>query len=263
MRRSRFRPAVIAAALVAAAWLVAIAFGDSAFDQNDAANERYARGDFTGALSTYRELLRRRPELAEVAVNAGNAVHELSDYARALGLYEGALGARDAHVRALAFYDRGNTLYRLDRLEEARASYVDALRLEPDMRDAKFNIEVIDQQLEQVRQQRRQGGKAPPPGQQPPGGQQQPGLRPPQGGGRAPGQQQPGQQQPGQQPAPPDAQGEPGRPPALNEALGDFRRDISVEEALRVLDALRGEQRGVRTLIEGDPRRGQAGDARY
>jgi hypothetical protein len=47
--------------------------------------------------------------------------------------------------------------------------------------------------------------------------------------------------------------------PALRPALDDFRRGLTIDEALRVLDALRGEQRGVGQLLEG-PRRGVGGE---
>ena len=50
----------------------------------------------------------------------------------------------------------------------------------------------------------------------------------------------------------------------MNQALTNFRKDLSVDEALRLLDALRGEQRGVEGLIEGQgTRRGNNVDVPY
>jgi len=37
----------------------------------------------------------------------------------------------------------------------------------------------------------------------------------------------------------------------VQSALTDFRRDLTVDEAVRLLDALRGEQRGLPGLLEG------------
>src|SRR5207245_6848170 len=74
--------------------------------------------------------------------------------------------------RAIAFYDRGNALFRQGRLLDARASYMEALRLDPTDRDAKFNIEIIGRLLRTVDQTlpRPQGSPAasapPRPGQQ-------------------------------------------------------------------------------------------------
>ena len=47
--------------------------------------------------------------------------------------------------------------------------------------------------------------------------------------------------------------------PALRPALDEFRRGLTIDEALRVLDALAGEQRGVGLLLEG-PRRAANGE---
>jgi hypothetical protein len=47
-------------------------------------------------------------------------------------------------------------------------------------------------------------------------------------------------------------------------ALTDFRRDLTVQEALRLLGALRGEQRGLPALLEGTGvRRGGNVDVPY
>ena len=45
----------------------------------------------------------------------------------------------------------------------------------------------------------------------------------------------------------------------LRPALDDFRRGLTIDDALRVLDALQGEQRGVGQLLEG-PRKGSGGE---
>jgi hypothetical protein len=47
-------------------------------------------------------------------------------------------------------------------------------------------------------------------------------------------------------------------------ALNDFRKDLTVDEALRLLDALRNEQRGIEGLIDGTGvRRGGNVDVPY
>ncbi|HKW77529.1 MAG TPA: tetratricopeptide repeat protein, partial [Candidatus Limnocylindria bacterium] len=111
---------------------------------NDTANGLYSSGDYEGALARYRGVLRDRPDLAEVSINAGNALYRLGQFDRALSNYESALSSPDRRLRAIAFYDRGNALFRLGRFEEARAAYAEALKIDPNDRDAKFNIELID-----------------------------------------------------------------------------------------------------------------------
>ncbi len=229
--------------------LVLASCGDAAAT-NETANGRFSAGDFPGALERYKALLREHPDAPELSINAGNALYRSGDFARALPNYEAALATPDKKVRAVALYDKGDALFRLGQLREAREAYADALRLDPNDRDAKFNIEVID------RMQAAQGQGQPQPGQPQPGGQSQ--GQPAPGTSAQPGQQgQPGPQQGGPQQQGQRDQGQPGGQgqESVEQALQEFRQNLTPEEALRLLDALMRQQRGVQTLLEGGPRR--------
>jgi len=240
--------------------LVACA-SDPLVGQVDEANAQFARGDVRGALTKYRDLQLQRPGVPELAVNVGNAQQELGDLPRSLLSYQQALEAAKGKTRAAANYDRGNALFHLGRIVDARAAYVESLKADPGDRDAKFNIELIDRLLAQLQPQQQQQQGQPQPGRSvPPGAGQSP-----QAGGQNPqqGQPQPGGQPQGAQP-PTDNRAGASAPPSVNQALTDFRKDLSVDEALRLLDALRGEQRGVEGLIEGQgTRRGNNVDVPY
>ncbi len=239
--------------------LWASACGDAAIS-NDTANALFAAGDHAGALAAYRDLQIDLPDSPELAVNAANSLHMLAEYPKALPEYGVAIEGKDLKLRAIAQYDRGNTLFRMSRYEDARDAYREVLRIDPTDRDAKFNLEIIARIL---------AGRPGQPGQQSGPGQGQ-GASP--GPAQGPGQSgQPsasGSPQPGQNPGQPqeptsdpanssDPNDEPS--PALRPALDDFRRGLTIDEALRVLDALAGEQRGVGQLLEG-PRRGLNGE---
>lgn len=242
---------LVALGIVAASvWVWATAAVDPAYSGNEAANADFASGDFGAALERYRAVQRERPGLAQIRVNAGNTLYRLADYSRALADHDVAITTTDVTVRAVAFYDRGNTLFRLGRYEDARESYRDSLRLDPANRDAKVNLELTDRLLrpvipiDQPGQQRGEGPNVPAPPQ--PGGQQ---GQPPQSGQQAPpGQQAQGSQQQG---GAPDSSNTGAPVPSLGRAVEDFRNSLTPEEAVRLLDALRAQQRGVETLIEG------------
>ena len=223
--------------------LTACAPSDPMAADVDAANDLFQR-DPAGALARYRDLQVARPASPEIAVDLANTLAKLNDHDRALVAYGRALdNAKGGSTREIAFYDRGNSLFRLGRILDARASYVEALRLDPTDRDAKFNIELIDKILELIRPQARNPqGQTPPPGQQPPpGGSPGPGPSGPSGSGAPGGSPQPGATAPAS----------PSQPASVQSALTDFRRDLTVDEALRLLDALRGEQRGLAGFLEG------------
>jgi Ca-activated chloride channel family protein len=229
--------------------LWAVACGDAALS-NERANGLFAAGDYSGALAAYRDLQIDLPEAPELAVNAGNALHMLREYPRALPEYGKAIDGPDLKLRATAQYDRGNTLFRMSRYEDARDAYREVLRIDPTDRDAKFNLEIVQRIL---------SGRPSQPGQQ-----SGPGQGP--GGSPGPSAQGPGESgspQPGPNPGQPqeptsdpanssDPNDEP--TPALRPALDEFRRGLTIDEALRVLDALAGEQRGVGLLLEGQRR---------
>ena len=264
---STLRALLLVLLAVGLGWLGAALVGDPAFLANEDAGDRFAAGDHRGALARYRALQRDRPELVELGVNSGNASYRLADFARALVDHSAALRVTDPAMKATASYDRGNTLFRLARYEDARAAWVDSLRIDPNAQDAKYNIEFVDALLDDLAAQRASGSQQVPqsqPGQDPgqvPGQRPQPGQA---GQPGPPGPPQPGQVpggDPGQLPRPPDRNEPPqSPPPSVGQAVGQFRRNLTVDEAFRVLEALRGEQRGIQGLIEGAPRRqGPAG----
>ncbi len=284
-RRRALVPGLLRAA---APWLLVIllagACGQIAASDAD---RMYLAGDPRGALQGYRALLRDHPDTAELHVNAGNAQYRLEQYPAALDEYQVAIRDGAPHVRAVAHYQRGNTLFRMGKLDEARSAYVQALRIDPSDRDAKFNIELIDRVLHVVNA----GGdeNAPRPGtsdqpdtgrgtQQSPLGQPQPGQSQAGQGPQASGSDQggagasgpPGPPRPGDQASSggsqgPQTQGPPtkdsnGSGTTVTSALRSFRSNVTAEEALRLLDALQADQRGIEQLIEGVPQRapGQA-----
>ncbi|TME28479.1 MAG: VWA domain-containing protein [Chloroflexi bacterium] len=231
---------------------------DPIADQVDAANATFQR-DPAAAVVRYRDLITQRPNSAELAIDLANTYLKLSDPDRALVEYGRAIDNARSSTKAIAFYDRGNALFRLGRVVEARASYVEALRLDPTDRDAKFNIEVIDRILGLVRNGQ-PGQASSPPGQPSnvpnlngqPGGS--PGPTGPDGPGAAGGT------------PPPGANDRPtsSQQPSVQSALTDFRRDLTVDEALKLLDALKGEQRGIEGLVQGTGvRRGGNVDVPY
>ena len=239
--------------------LLVIACGpsDPLADEVDAANQLFLR-DPTAAVARYRDLEARRPTSPEISIDLGNALAALGEHQPALTEYGRGIENGKGKTRSIAFYDRATSLFRMARIVEARAAYVEALRLDPSDRDAKFNIEVIDKILAQL---------AP----QTPNPTGKPGQRTPQPGASEQPAATPGQTGPvgsGNPTAtlPPGAVGPTGAtsPETVQSALTDFRRDLTVDEALRLLDALRGEQRGLPALLEGTGiRRGGNVDVPY
>lgn len=140
----------------------------------------------------------------------GSALYRAGDYEAAARAF-GALGHADAH------YNRGNALARGGRLDEALAAYRQALAAAPGHEDARHNLEVVTQALEQQappRDQEDEGGAGEPrPPSEPAGGGQGDGA----GDQGTPPRGQDGEGEPGDDEA--AAEGRPGdQGPAADEA---------------------------------------------
>ena len=247
---------------IGSAVLWGMACGDAGPTLEDA-NARFTRGDYQHALADYRDMQVTNPNSPQLSINAGNALYMLNDYSRALPDYAKAIDVAAVDIRAIAQYDRGNALYRLGRLEDARDAYKEALRLAPSDRDAKFNLELVQRMLDarvapRANPQPGQSGSPNASGQ--PGGQGTSGTS---GPASSP--------DPGNQPgAPTDQQSDPtsdrapgDTPPGdLRTALNEFRTGLTLDDAIRVLDALQSQQRGIVQLIEGQ-RRGTGPNPEY
>ncbi|MDE3111684.1 MAG: VWA domain-containing protein [Chloroflexota bacterium] len=253
-RRRTLLPAFVRSA---APWLflVMVVAGACTQVSTTDADKLYLSGDAQAALDRYRALLTDHPGVAQLHVDAGNALHKLGKYQQALDQYAVGIRQGDARTRAIADYQKGNTLYRMGKLDEAREAYKDALRIDPGDRDAKFNIEVIDRVLGATQQSSGQGQQQP--GQQ---GQQDPSGQSQSSGTDTSGQQPSPADQQGSQTgnAAPQTQGAPSTDtqqtgPSVQDALRQFRSQLTPDEALQLLDALQSEQRGIQQLIEGAP----------
>lgn len=228
----------------------------------DTANDHFAAGRYREALALYRDAQSALPDAAELAINAGNALHMSGEHGRALPDYAHAIDVAGPDLRAIAQYDRGNTLFRLGRLEDARDAYREALRLDPGDRDAKFNLELLQRQLDE----REAGQRAQPARSGPPGASGQPGGPGASGASGPASSLQPGENtdRPGGQQGDPTDDRAPGDPSPgdLRALLQEFRQALTFDQALQVLDALRGQQRGIEQLIEG-PRRAGGAEPEY
>jgi Ca-activated chloride channel family protein len=247
-RLGRAHPRSALAVLLVAFAVGACGSSDSLPGDNAAANELYAAGDFQGALAAYEALLAKRPDVPELSYNAGNALHRLGDYQRAVGESQRSLPPEDVELGGKAYYSLGNHYLALGNLEQAFDAYRSSLLLAPHDADAKHNLELTLLLLARAEPEPLGPGDG---GSQGPGTQPHPGETPP---GEAP----PAEGEPSEVPAPTDSPPtEPGGSSAelmreLEEALAGIDEEVSFSEALRILDLLRQQQQRPSGTEAGD-----------
>lgn len=136
-------------------------------------NDEFAREAYEAAWAQYQAAQIEEPELAEPYYNAANALYRQGKYDEALAEMQKALAYADQDVLAAqGFYNQGNTAYNLQDMAAAVEAYKQALLRNPDDLDAKVNLELALQQLEQQQSQQQpndqedQGEEAPPESEQ-------------------------------------------------------------------------------------------------
>ena len=246
VRAARPQPGL--ALLLVALLVGACGSSDTLRGQNRDANRLYEAGDFEGALAAYQELLAERPDVAELSYNAGNTLHRLGNYERAIDETQRGLPPDEVQLGVATYFALGNHLLQLGRFEEAYAAYRAALLLDRTDLDSKHNLEIALLALNGVIEPGGPGDQGQTDGTPEPGeGTPQPGEGTPQAGEGTP--------QPGSSPQPGSGSGTPNPTPGsaesfqrtLEEALKGIDEDLTFEEAIAILDLLRQQQQTPRS----------------
>ncbi|MBW1779451.1 MAG: VWA domain-containing protein [Deltaproteobacteria bacterium] len=132
----------------------------------------YNRGDYGAAAQSYREAAKGAPDNAQLQFNLGGAAYKNKKYDEALNAFQKALNVQEISLQNKAYYNTGNTLYRMgegiskikpqetiQRWEASIKAYEGALKLDPDDADAKYNQEYVKKRLEELKKQQKQNQK--------------------------------------------------------------------------------------------------------
>jgi Ca-activated chloride channel family protein len=124
---------------------------------NKEGNDAFTKQAFQEALVAYERAQIEEPELAEPYYNAANALYRQGAYDAALEQMQKALSfAGQESLAQAGYYNQGNTAYNRQDLETAVASYTQSLLIDPDDQDAKYNLELALQQLQQQQNEEQQ-----------------------------------------------------------------------------------------------------------
>lgn len=153
--------------------VVLLAFGFGDFERG---NRLYREGRYAEAVEAYRAALEDGNDTPALHYNLGTALLNLDRYDEADPHLRAALEGIEPDVRTRAHYNLGNRFLQAARqtpdvearrrlLEGAVEAYKRALRLKPNDRDAKWNLELALQEREEL-PPAPQGGPSQPQGQQ-------------------------------------------------------------------------------------------------
>jgi Ca-activated chloride channel homolog len=131
------------------------------------AKQLFDRGKYEDAWKEYKNLFAHDPKDSRLAFNAGVSAYQAKKFDQAYDHFNEALMASNLQLQEQAYYNLGNTLYRLGESagepkettqlwDRSLKSYEDALKLNPKDADAQFNRQFVQKRLEELKQQQQQ-----------------------------------------------------------------------------------------------------------
>lgn len=141
--------------------------GQASRQQLREGNRQYNKQHYDQAEVTYRHALEQDSTDVRGQHNLGNALYRQNKYDEAATHYEQAFAAPNATAkqRSRALHNRGNSYLKAgiesqdqQKLQQALASYQEALKLDPKNEETRYNLALARHLLQQAQQQQQQQG---------------------------------------------------------------------------------------------------------
>jgi Ca-activated chloride channel family protein len=166
-RNNRSAEASTAVETAGAALLLFMLLATSAGASPSSALREYNEGDYKKSLNDYDKLLENGKDDPRLHFNAGDAAYQTRKLDEAVKEFNAALSSPDLKLQERAYYNLGNTLFRAGQMiqepekkqeswENAIKQYESAGKLDPNDPDAKFNKQVVEKLLEELKKQQQQ-----------------------------------------------------------------------------------------------------------
>ncbi len=139
--------------------------------------EAYRQDKFSDAYREFEKTLQEHPQTHaadKIEFDAGAAAYKMKDFGKALNSFSQALLSPDASLQGKSHYNLGNTLYqrgdgqkkddeKLKDWTNALQHYEQSLKITPDNKEAKENLEYVKRKIEELKQKREQQPPPSPP----------------------------------------------------------------------------------------------------
>jgi tetratricopeptide (TPR) repeat protein len=122
-------------------------------------NKFFQEEKFDEANNKYRDALIDNPENPIINFNIGNTLYKKKKFEDALKDYEKSLSVDNILNQSQSYYNMGNSLYRMGKLPESILAYTQALKLNPNDEDAKYNLDFVRAKLKEQAQNQPQNNQ--------------------------------------------------------------------------------------------------------
>ena len=106
----------------------------------------YNNQKFGDAKNYYESVILNNSSIPEAHFGKGASSYQLGDFDSAEKDFDQSLKSSNNLIKSKAYYNLGNTSYKINKKEEAIAYYRKALELNPNDKDAKYNYELLKYQ---------------------------------------------------------------------------------------------------------------------
>ena len=143
--------------------------------------DAYRQNKFSEAYQEFDKTLKEHPQThaaEKIEFDAGAAAYKMKDFGKALNSFSQALLSPDAGLQSRSHYNLGNTLYQRGDAQKKDAEkmkdwtnalqhYEESLKITPDNKEAKENLEYVKKKIEELKQKREQPPPSPSPSPSP------------------------------------------------------------------------------------------------
>lgn len=195
-------------------------------------NKEFKKEQYLDSEISYRSALEQNKESYKARFNLGDALYKQDKYEEAGSTFEGLTqGDASQKKRADAYYNLGNSFFKNQQLEESIQAYKEALRLNPNDFETKYNL---SQALRLVEQQENQENQ----------NQQN------EGDGEGDEDQQDQQQNPDENEDEQDQNQENSQDDQQQQQQEEREQQISPEDAQRMLDAIQDKEKEIQERLK-------------
>lgn len=113
-------------------------------------NSQYNKGDYADAEASYKKALDIKNNMPEATFNLGDAIYEQKRYEDAQKQFQLSAQTNDnPDIKAAAYHNLGNSFLQQKKYPEAVKAYKDALKINPNDWDTKYNLAYANEMLKQ------------------------------------------------------------------------------------------------------------------
>ena len=116
----------------------------------------YNKGLYEQALGEFLSAQVEMPDNLKLKYNIANTYYKLGKTKEAERIYADIAEQSESLFKERNLYNKGNALYKNNKLEESIKAYESALKVDPKDEDAKFNLEFVKKKMEQQKQDNKQ-----------------------------------------------------------------------------------------------------------